>query len=352
MLQRFLDSLHQLPTYTQEAKTNPPPPQMAYHEWRDTPDHIQDRHDLGVFHDRRTFGGSWQGTDTHHTWVHAYGVPLNTPAPPYIPQHLRERRNTRDDGYGRAYGPPPVFDHHQRPPARYARQYSPPRRRSASPPSRRPQSPPYRRRLSPPYRRPSSPSSSRRSTPSTRGSDRRRRSPSPRRHRSPSPQHSRYDRGRGRSNRGRRGRDEGEEERLRRTALRTKKGPWVRTVFPPDIDSAERDSDGHPVCPLERVAGDPNDYGSDDEVAALPPNWNAKEVMRRTEALQLADGDSDGVRLPPSGEAGLWRKLSITTAHQAENVLRWVRRTEPGVYGDLMYHDTSEQSKVVIHQRL
>ncbi|KAJ7020546.1 hypothetical protein C8F04DRAFT_1196523 [Mycena alexandri] len=328
MLRLFLDSLPHLPPHTQDEDAAPPSP-MSYHEWKDTPDHIQDRHDLGIFHDRRTFGGSWQGTDTHHTWVHAYGVPLNTPAPPYVPQHLRERRNNRDDGYGRAYGPPPAFDHHARSPPRYGRRYSPPRRRSASPPFRRPQSPPYRRRPSPPYRRGSSPSSSRVSTSSTsRGSSRRQRSPSPRRYRSRSPPRQHDSRGRGRGARGRQ-RHNDEEERLRRNALRTKRGPWVRTVFPPDIHAVEKDTEGHPICPLEHNAGDPNDYGSDDEVVALPPNWNAKEGLRRTEALQTEGADAGGVRMQPSGEAGLWRPLSITTVHQAENVLRWVRRTEP-----------------------
>ncbi|KAJ7042841.1 hypothetical protein C8F04DRAFT_1175944 [Mycena alexandri] len=305
MLHYFLASLHHPPPNTQDVQNSPPSPPMSYHEWRDTPDHIQDRHDLGVFHDRRTFGGSWQGTDTHHTWVHAYGVPLNTPAPPYIAQHLRERRNTRDDGYGHAYGPPPPFDHRGRSPQRYGRQYSPPHRRSASPRFRRPQSPLYRRRPSPPYRRGSSPSSSRR-------------------HRS--------DRGRGRAARGRGGRQDSEEERLRRNALRTMKGPWVRTAHPPDIANVGRDSDGHPICPLERDASDPNDYGSDGEVTALPPNWNAKEVLRHAEALQLAGEDTEGIRLPPSGDSGIWRTLSILTVHQAENLLRWVRRTEPTAF--------------------
>ncbi|KAJ7017110.1 hypothetical protein C8F04DRAFT_1200951 [Mycena alexandri] len=120
-----------------------------------------------------------------------------------------------------------------------------------------------------------------------------------------------------------------EEERLRRNALRTKRGPWVRTVFPPDVHAAEKDSDGHPICPLECATNDPNDYGSDDEIVALPPNWNARKSLRRTEALQTEGADAEGVRLQPSGEAGMWRTLSVTTVHQAENVLRWVRRTEP-----------------------
>ncbi|KAJ7763858.1 hypothetical protein B0H16DRAFT_1455106 [Mycena metata] len=256
------------------------------------------------------FGGSWQGIDVHHTWVHAYGVPLNTPVPPYVPQHLHKCRNVRNDGYGRAYGPPPRFDHHARSPPQYGRQDSSPRRHSASPPPRRQPTSSYLRR----------------STPSTSHTSSRQ-SPSPRRRRSPSPQRIHDHRGRGRGGRGRT-RQSDKEGRLRRNALRTKHGPWIRTVHPPDINIAERDSDGHPICPLERKAGDPDDFGSDNEVVVLPPNWNAKESLRRTEALQT-ECVKASERLVPSGEAGLWRNLSVTTVHQAENILCWVRRMEP-----------------------
>ncbi|KAJ7040897.1 hypothetical protein C8F04DRAFT_1177503 [Mycena alexandri] len=336
MLGRFLSSLHQLPQITADENSDPPTRHMSYHEWRDTPDHIQDRHDLGIFHDRRIFGGSWRGTKpTTHGSMHT-----ESPSTHWHPQ----RRITRDDGYGRAYGPPPPFDHRDRSPVRHGRQYSPPRRRSASPPPRRTQGQRYERRPSPRYQRgPSALSSTMLPQPiaapqSVTETLQRQRPwrhiPGPntteRRGRAAHLRHTLekdYKRGT-RTHACKNGIDYIINQESN-AVTKTRKGPWVRTVFPPDIANVGRDSEGHPICPLERDVSDPNDYGSESEVIALPPNWNAKEVMRRTEALQI---DGDATRLPPSGEAGVWCTLSITTLHQAENVLRWVRRTEPTAF--------------------
>ncbi|KAJ7035994.1 hypothetical protein C8F04DRAFT_1258357 [Mycena alexandri] len=64
-------------------------------------------------------------------------------------------------------------------------------------------------------------------------------------------------------------------------------------------------------------------------------------------SLQLADGDTDAVRLPPSGESGIWRKLSIVSAHQAENLLRWVWHTEATSFAYMTHVNLLKHNPVI-----
>ncbi|KAK6984040.1 hypothetical protein R3P38DRAFT_3232857 [Favolaschia claudopus] len=333
----------------------------------DTETHIEDRWRPGRFYDRTLFGGTWQGTDAQHTWIPEVGVPLGATIPPYVPQHLRERRNNAPRGWGYAYGPPPPYipppphAHHQQqfagdayggtgrrrprspsPRFSYSR-LSPPRQvRTQITPGVPGRNIPLQRRRSrsPPPRRGYSPSdhasTSRSRGSSTRYSESRRNSVSPPpRTRSPSPPPMRNKKKKDRKNRNAgRGIDVA-AQRLRDAALRTKQ-KWVRRVFPPSIADATKDPDGHPCCPLETDEDDPDDYGSDTEDPVLPSNWVAAENQRRAEA-GMANPESYGATRPsPPPEAG--EIAGVRTREQAANVLRWVRRTESSAYAFLMHH--------------
>ncbi|KAJ7217498.1 hypothetical protein B0H12DRAFT_1078801 [Mycena haematopus] len=219
--------------------------------WRDTPFHIEDRNIPGKLHDRRTFGGTWVGTDAQHTWVHAPNVALDTPWPPYVPECERVGYGSAappTSQWGPSYGTP-VTHYYGGPEARPQRSRSPHRART---PPHHPYSPPRYAQTPRRYRSPSpqhyyqgnTPSMSRTSTTSTsRGSSRQRgRSRSPCRSRSP----PRYRNARGRYRYDPVGRKPTkpstksiaqatrEEERLRKAAVKSKADAQVftRVVFP------------------------------------------------------------------------------------------------------------------------
>ncbi|KAJ6493580.1 hypothetical protein C8R47DRAFT_1213860 [Mycena vitilis] len=195
--------------------------------------------------------------------------------------------------------------------------------------------------------------------------ERRGRSPSPHRQdsrrfyaggagsRQRSPQHGAYRNNRGRGNRYDVYNDErerraandrrrrAEEDDLRARALQGRikppheATPWVRSIFPPDINKAVLDTNGHPVCPLEQGdSDDDSDYGSDSEVPSLPTSWRTTELVRRADALAHEANGREYKRhvIKESDAIGLWAGKSLDTVDEADNVLRWVARTEPSAY--------------------
>ncbi|KAK7017642.1 hypothetical protein R3P38DRAFT_2784553 [Favolaschia claudopus] len=328
----------------------------------DTDLHIADRHQPGKFHDRRQVGGTWQGPDVAPTWVPALGVPLTDAPAPYVYERDRTPRvqapfgnqhwqqpyatdNHYDDELrGRSAGPPRYYS-----PERfdYADAYGQGRRRSRSPSRHhgngrsststsvsgdsgrrymeRSRSPrrysPTRRSISPPRATPAP----RRSPPPHRDTPARNRggrrwTPMARR---PAEQHPAPPRA--------------SEARLRAIALGKAPAPFRRKIFPPPIDTAPVDPEGYPLCPIERVAGDANDFGSDSERPNVPLNWAHLERVRRNEVTS-ANPDAYALGRPPTPEeAGIWRNFPIVTPDQAHNLLRWVRRTEPTAYAYMVF---------------
>ncbi|KAJ7672360.1 hypothetical protein DFH06DRAFT_1319791 [Mycena polygramma] len=109
---------------------------------------------------------------------------------------------------------------------------------------------------------------------------------------------------------------------------------WVRTQFPPDRSKAEIIA-GHPQCPLELDEGDASDYGSDDDAPKLPSNWKTMELARRDDAAEHEKRGSRAYKRHTVNDPdalGLWAGATIETAEEAANLLRWVRRTEPGAF--------------------
>ncbi|KAJ7459538.1 hypothetical protein B0H11DRAFT_2242605 [Mycena galericulata] len=361
------------------------------HQYADTAYHIQDRHDLSLLWDRGQFGGRWQGTDAQHTWVHALGVPLDAPWPPYVPLAIRSAYSTpshaypvpqRERGFAeggytpqRQYREPTQGMQTPPPPQRPAPQYEPdwrtaergryiaPRSDNSGDTYNRyaytPAPPQRRRSLSPPprWRRDDSPST--RGSTLSRGSSQRRPGSPSRRQRSRS--RSPYRRSRSRSpiryargQRGRRVHSHGpmgtstarsewrkrdDEAHLREKALHSRPS-WVRTIWPEDITKVATDDDGHPICPLEVKADDEDDYGSDSGNTVLPSNWVARETERVTEALELEMQGTvyNKTAVPMPATAGIWANLPLRTVEQAANVLRWVTRTEPTAFAFMHHH--------------
>ncbi|KAJ7655769.1 hypothetical protein DFH06DRAFT_1329204 [Mycena polygramma] len=110
---------------------------------------------------------------------------------------------------------------------------------------------------------------------------------------------------------------------------------WVRTQFPPDISKADLDNAGHPICPLEADEDDEDDFGSDSGAPRLPSNWKAMEAARRADAIEHEKRGSRMYKrntVDDVDSLGAWAGKKIDTAEEAANLLRWVKRTEPGAF--------------------
>ncbi|KAK7021147.1 hypothetical protein R3P38DRAFT_3196761 [Favolaschia claudopus] len=347
MLRRYLsfNSHHPARGYT-------PEPLDDMYRMHDSDTHIEDRAQPGKFFDRTTEGSCWHGHDDNPTWVPAYGVPLDAPPPPYVPERLRV--NNRNNYYTVAPARHNAYGYDQR----RGRSMSP--RRHSAPRDRR-----YRQRSitpeyddrydqSPPrFSRTPSTRTATTSTSNSRGSHQhwgRRRSRT--RSRSPSPPRSpprlvKPYRPRG----GKRGgvrynpiarkprklrtvADKAAEDKLRREALQSR--AFKRTVFPPDITKAIVDPDGHPRCPPEGDPDPPSTVNLDDE-GIITANWAALELLRRTEALEANPSGGDEARPNPPPDTGGWRGLRVNDTVQAANLVSWVRRTEQTAYAFMTY---------------
>ncbi|KAJ7233737.1 hypothetical protein B0H12DRAFT_1076528 [Mycena haematopus] len=361
----------------------------------DTATHIQDRSDPGRFYDRDLEGGTWQGPDSNPTWVPKAGVPLNGPLPPRACQ--QEAGWHRDNAARRTPYPANAGTRERDPPSRAAdwhngaadrnswqaptefrgaserydgRRYEAetPRRsrsrscgdrrdvhdrRATSPAGsdRRPYhygpSHTYVDRLGPAYeysrdsRTPSSRAPSSRAPSSSRGS-------TPSRGRSRSCDHDFKGVARTPRRDGRYGGPYGRHDetfdlrprqdmnddtsRLRQKAL-SSRPVWTRTVFPPDISTATRGPNHHPMFP--RNEGSIDDFLDDDEdKPRLPDGWQEAERARCHRALTK---QAAGTVYPKGHDdqpesTGVWRGLSLSTIQEAVNALRWVKHGEAGAY--------------------
>ncbi|KAJ7658301.1 hypothetical protein DFH06DRAFT_1327580 [Mycena polygramma] len=219
-------------------------------------------------------------------------------------QYDRGRRNyDQDYGASRPYGPSRSYDYHRRSP------------------------PPYRGRPRPHHQ--AAPYHARRAASRSRSPDySHRRQSHPRRG---NPNARPYDR-------------RGDEERLRMAALQSRpKTPpqprvnvekWVRTVFPPDINKADLDGNGHPICPIEVNSEDDDDYGSDSEIPKISSGWRTTEAMRQADAVAHEQQGRLYKRhvVAASPAIGRWAGKTLETADEAANLLRWVGRTEPSAF--------------------
>ncbi|KAK6977290.1 hypothetical protein R3P38DRAFT_2810471 [Favolaschia claudopus] len=293
-----------LPGYTRGLGGTPHP--------LDSETHIAARHQSGKFYDRTQLGGTWQGPDRAPTWVPAVGVSLNHPPAPYVSERNRaphaapsrdSRFNTRqwqDD-----YGPPLSNDNRFYPRAG---------------PSRVP----------PRYYSPERP------TQNDFAGYHAQRGPSPPRHYGSS-RHSGTASGSTSDNSSRYQYDSRSASPHYALPITKVKTGWTRKVFPPPIAQATIDPRGHPVCPLETIQGDEQDFGSESDKRTLPSNWKALEVQRRAEEL-AENPDAYALKRPlVLAEAGVWAGLVMADVDQAKNLLRWVRRTEESAYAYLTF---------------
>ncbi|KAJ7022619.1 hypothetical protein C8F04DRAFT_1194344 [Mycena alexandri] len=306
--------------------------------WADTPTHTQDRNEPGHFWDRKKYGGRWWGPDERSTYVHEFGVPMDTPDPPFVPNRDRRLQDMRahrpgtpivDMGTTTATGhlwrttTMSVKRHHDA-------AHAPLGAGHAAALAHRHQGGPV------PVVETLATIATVRGPIEQQGQERRRSaSPGRRNHAPPC-----------KTGPPRTKNEKREERRLRTKALNSRRSPerareaaadWVRTVFPPDIATAELSSEGHPICPLELRAGadDANDFGSEGEVPELPNGWKSSEAMRHADAQAL---EASGrvvfkrVILDVKDKIGRWAGLTISTIENAANLLRWVERTEPTAF--------------------
>ncbi|KAJ7780292.1 hypothetical protein DFH07DRAFT_765572 [Mycena maculata] len=338
--------------------------------WVDNERYIEARHQRGKFYDRVLEGGTWQGPDEIPTWVPAVGVPIDVPPPPFVPRAVRDAHLSAHDrtiadvnalGYTqpRHDGRPKSSGHFgARAPSRSEDDRSPYARNERSffrykeLPRESPRygpTPPVdmhaRRRNRSPYGRESTMSSSRASYSSRGSHTSSRTSSSHHRGRSVSPRCD-YHGAQRRDTPHHRGKpyehrvlpydSHATVASLRAVVLDSR---CDRTVHPPEIATADRDEQGHPICPLEDGHDDESDYGSDTESARLPHNWAADEHERRQAALSKEKNGTiyDKKPLPQGPELGPWAGLDLVTVEQGANIIRWVRRTEPGAYAYMHY---------------
>ncbi|KAJ7739712.1 hypothetical protein DFH07DRAFT_778689 [Mycena maculata] len=371
---------------------HPTRPTLMYSNthWVDNERYIEARHQRGKFYNRVLEGGTWQGPDEIPTWVPAVGVPIDVPPPPFVPRAVRDAHLSAHDhtiadvnalGYTqpRHDGRPKSSGHFgARAPSRseddcgpYARDErsffryeelprESPRSvpRAPAPGMDRPvpprayyrygPTPPVdmhaRRRNHSPYGRESTTSSSRASYSSRGSHTSSRTSSSHHRGRSVSPCRD-YHGAQRRDTPHHRGKlydSHATVASLRAIALdsrRDRTSKWVRTVHPPEIATADRDEQGHPICPLEDGRDDESDYGSDTESARLPHNWAADEHEHRQAALSKEKNGTvyDKKPFPQGPELGPWAGLDLVTVEQGANIIRWARCTEPGAYAYMHY---------------
>ncbi|KAJ7079932.1 hypothetical protein B0H15DRAFT_953714 [Mycena belliarum] len=133
------------------------------------------------------------------------------------------------------------------------------------------------------------------------------------------------------------------EQALRARAASTRPGPGPpREVRPPpDVTSAARDDNGHPILPSVAADDDVSDYGGSSDEDEEDELRNLKKFRVR-EDMRLQENANRGTAppvpmMPPPAEAGLWADLSFATVVAARNLTRWMTSGCPRARAMYMY---------------
>ncbi|KAJ6462401.1 hypothetical protein DFH09DRAFT_1113895 [Mycena vulgaris] len=102
---------------------------------------------------------------------------------------------------------------------------------------------------------------------------------------------------------------------------------WIRTVYPPAIKLALRDSGSHPLFPDSVSNDDESEYDSEDDVKE-PTNYSTNEGIQRNRAIMAEKvGRLYGKVFEESDpqRVGVWTGAgTVLTFVQARNMLRWI----------------------------